>query len=159
MSIPMPQDPWATRRLEKAKKYLRLFLRDTPQLNRLIKAEESNDDLLTFAIDMAIDDWNTTTPVIGNTTIGNFPSLYLLMHAATMVILKSQGIYQARNELNYNTGGSSFVRMNKSNYYQSWMINFANEYELKKRNLKIQQNISRGWGGVSSEYDKIGYSW
>lgn len=154
-----PQTPEYSRRQEKAKKYLRLFLRDTPQLNRLIKGYESDEEMLTFAIDMTIDDWNVTTPVIGNTSIANFPSLSLLMQGATIWILKSQGIFQARNELNYNTGGSSFVRMNKSNYYQNWMVNLANEYELKKRNLKIQQNIAGGWGGVSSEYDRIGYSW
>jgi hypothetical protein len=157
--MPYPQNPEATRRFEKAKKYLRLFLRDTPQLNRLITGYESDDEMLTFALDMTIDDWNVTTPVIGNTNIGNFPSLSLLMQGAVIYVLKSQGIYQARNELNYQSGGSSFVRANKSNYYQSWMINLANEYELKKRNLKMQQNISNGWGGVASEYDKIGFSW
>lgn len=145
--------------MEKAKKYLRLFLRDTPELNRLIRSEESGDDDITFAIDMCISDWNTTTPVIGNTHIGNFPSLYLLMHGAAVQILKSAGLQQARNELNYNTGGSSFVRSNKTQIYQSWMVNFSNEYEMKKRNLKIQENIVNGWGGVASEYDRIGYSW
>ena len=155
----MLQDPETLRRLNKAKRYLRLFLRDTPELNRLIRKEESDDEMLTFALDMAIDDWNTTTPVIGFRTIANFPSLYLLMHGAVIQVLKSQGLYQARNELTYNSGGSSFVRSNKSQYYQSWLINFAGEYELKKRNLKIQQNISAAYGGVSSEYDTIGYSW
>lgn len=154
-----PQNPTATRRQEKAKKYLRLFLRDTPQLNRLINKEESNEELMQFALDMAIDDWNSTTPVIGRYTIENFPSLYLLMHSATIVILKSQGLYQARNELQYNTGGSSFIRSNKSNYYLTWLTNFSSEFELKKRNLKIQYNINRGWGGVNSEYDIIGFWW
>lgn len=146
--------------MEKALKYLRLFLRDTPQINRLIRANESTDEDLMFALDMCISDWNTTTPMIGNTHIGNFPSLYLLMHGAAMQILKSAGLVQARNELNYNTGGSSFVRSNKTQYYQSWMTNFSNEYEAKKRNLKIQQNIEKAWGGgVASEYDRIGYAW
>lgn len=155
----MFQDQETTRRLNKAKKYLRLFLRDTPALNRLIRKEESDDELLIFAIDMAIDDWNTTAPVIGNTTIANFPSLYLLMHGATINILKMQGLYQSRNELSYNTGGSSFIRTNKTNYYMAWITNFSNEWEMKKRNLKIQQNVARGYGGCFSEYDRIGYSW
>jgi hypothetical protein len=155
----MPLDDRAKRRQDKAKKYLRLFLRDTPALNRLIRREESDDELLQFALDLAIDDWNVTAPVIGNTNISNFPSLSLLMTAATVQILKMQGLHQARNELNYNTGGSSFIRSNKSQIYQSWCINFANEYELKKRNLKIWQNIAGGWGGVASEYERIGYSW
>lgn len=155
----MYQHPEATRRMNKAKKYLRLFLRDTPELNRLTRKEESDDEMLQFALDMAIDDWNTTTPVIGNYSIANFPSLYLLLHAAAIQILKSQGLYQARNQLQYNSGGSSFSRSDKTQIYMAWMTNFSNEYELKKRNLKLQQNISRGWGGVSSEYDMIGYSW
>lgn len=152
-------DAAAQARNDKAKKYLRLFMRDTTAMNRLIRREESDDDLFQFAIDMAISDWNSTTPLIGPVTIGNYPSLYLLMHAAAIQLLKSQGLLQSRNELNYSAGGSSFVRSNKTNYYMQWMINFANEYETKKRNIKIQQNISRGWGGVASEYDRIGYAW
>lgn len=153
------QNPAATRRMEKAKRYLRLFMLDTPQLNRLIRKEESDDTLFDFAIEMTLSDWNSTTPVLGSVDIGNFPSLYLLMHGAAIQLLKSQGLYQARNELNYSAGGSSFLRANKSNYYMQWMTNFASEYETKKRNLKMQQNINRGWGGVSSEYEKIGYAW
>jgi hypothetical protein len=108
---------------------------------------------------MAISDWNSTAPFIGNSHIGNFPSLYLLMHGAAVQILKTQGLVQARNELSYSAGGSSFMRSNKSNYYMQWMMNFANELEKKKRDMKIAQNIERGWGGVASEYDRLGYSW
>jgi hypothetical protein len=145
--------------MAKAKRYLRFFTLDTPELNRLIKKYESNDELLTFSIEMAISDWNSTTPVLGLVDIGNYPSLYLLMHGSVIQLLKSQGLYQSRNELNYSAGGSSFVRANKTSYYMQWMTNFANEYEAKKRNLKVQQNVERGWGGVNSEYDRIGYSW
>jgi len=148
-----------TRRMEKAKRYLRLFMLDTPAINRLIRQEESDAELMTFALEMAISDWNATAPFIGSVTIGSYPSLYLLMHGAAIQLLKTQGLVQARNELQYQAGGSSFVRSNKSNYYQGWMINFANDYEVKKRNMKMAQNINRGWGGVSSEYDRIGYAW
>ena len=153
------QSTAATERMDKAKKYLRLFMMDTPEMNRLIRREESDDDLMTFAIHMAISDWNSTAPHIGNVTIMTYPSLYLLMHGGAIQLLKTQGLLQARNELSYSAGGSSFVRSNKTQYYQSWMINFANEYELKKRNMKIAKNIRRGWGGVASEYDNIGYAW
>lgn len=148
-----------TERMAKAKRYLRLFMMDTPELNRLIRKYESDDEMLGFALEMAISDWNSTSPLIGNKHIGNFPSLYILLHGAAIQLLKSQGLRMARNELNYSAGGSSFVRANKSNYYLTWMQNFANEYEAKKRNMKIQANINRGWGGVNSEYDWIGYAW
>jgi hypothetical protein len=149
----------ATSRMERARRYLRLFLRDTPQLNRLIRKEESDNELLDFALEMTISDWNSTSPHIDRIDIQNYPSLYLLMHGAVIQILKSQGIYQARNELTYQAGGSSFMRFNKSSYYMNWMINLSNDYEIKKRNMKIAKNITGGWGGVSSEYDKIGYAW
>lgn len=148
------------RRLQKAKKYLRYFMMDTVELNRLTREYESNDEMLEYAIEMAISDWNSSAPVIGCVHIGNFPSLYLLMHGAAIQLLKSQGLRQARNEATYNTGGSSFVRSNKSQIYSQWMINFSTEYENKKRQLKTQQNVNRGWGGgVASEYDRIGYTW
>ena len=153
------QSARGTERMERARRYLRLFLRDTPELNRLIRKQESNDEMLTFAIEMAVSDWNSTSPFIDRTDISNYPSLYLLMHGAVIQILKSQGLYQARNELNYQAGGSSFMRFNKSSYYMNWMINLANDYETKKRNMKIAKNITGGWGGVNSEYDRIGYSW
>jgi hypothetical protein len=148
-----------TSRMERARRYLRLFLRDTPELNRLIRKQESDQEMLTFAIEMAISDWNSTSPFIDRTDINNYPSLYLLMHGAVIQILKSQGLYQARNELTYQAGGSSFMRFNKSNYYMQWAINLGNDYEVKKRNMKIAKNILGGWGGVTSEYDKIGFAW
>jgi hypothetical protein len=149
----------ATERQARARRYLRLFLRDTPQLNRLIRKEESDNELLDFAIEMTISDWNSTSPHIDRIDIHNYPSLYLLMHGAVIQIMKSQGLYQARNELQYQAGGSSFMRFNKSSYYMNWMINLSNDYEIKKRNMKIAKNITGGWGGVASEYDRLGYSW
>lgn len=149
----------ATGRMERARRYLRLFLRDTKELNKLIRKEESDLEMLTFAIEMAVSDWNSTSPFIDRVDINNYPSLYLLMHGAVIQILKSQGLYQARNELQYQAGGSSFMRFNKSSYYMNWMINLANDYEVKKRNMKIAKNILGGYGGVASEYDKIGYAW
>jgi len=147
-------------RFEKAKRYLRLFMRDTPELNRLIRKEESDDEMFEFAIEMTISDWNTTPPIAGRRTIANYPSLYLLMHGAAIQLLKSNGILQARNELNYSAGGSSFIRSNKSNYYMAWLTNFINEYNQKLMNSKISRNIEAGWGGgASSEYDRIGYAW
>jgi hypothetical protein len=146
--------------MQKARKYLRLFTMDTPELNRLIRGYEIDEDRLELAILLTISDWNTTTPVIGKTTIGNFPSLYLLIHGAAIQCLKMAGLYQSRNELTYSSGGSSFVRSNKTPYYQSWIQNFASEYEAKKLNFKIQRNVEGGFGkGFGSEYDLIGYDW
>jgi hypothetical protein len=147
-------------RLEKAREYLRLFLMDTEELNRLLRRKEIDDKRLDFAIQMCISDWNTTTPRVAPVSIGNFPSLYLLIHVAAVQSLKMAGLYQSRNELTYSSGGSSFVRANKTAYYQSWIQNFATEYEQKKLSLKMQQNIESAYGGgFHSEYWAIGFDW
>ena len=147
-------------KLEKAKEYLRLFLMDTEELNRLLRRKEIDDKRLDLAIQLCISDWNTTTPRIGTVTVGTFPSLYLLIHGAAIQCLKMAGLYQSRNELTYSSGGSSFVRANKTAYYQSWIQNFSAEYETKKMNLKMQQNIEAAYGGgFHSEYWMIGYDW
>lgn len=145
-------------KLDKAKEYLRLFLMDTEELNRLLRRKEIDDKRLDLAIQLCISDWNTTTPRIGTVTVGSFPSLYLLIHGAAIQCLKMAGLYQSRNELTYSSGGSSFVRANKTAYYQSWIQNFSAEYETKKMNLKMQQNIESAYGGgFHSEYWMIGY--
>jgi hypothetical protein len=155
----MLESPEATRRMEKAKRYLRLFLRDTPELNRLTRKYENDDTALEFGIEMCISDWNSTTPLVGSVNICNFPGIFLLMHGAAVQLLGTEGLKQARNQLDYSAGGSSFMRSNKTQIYMQWMINFDNKYQLMKRNLKIHQNVAIGWGGVDSEYSRIGYNW
>ena len=147
----------ARTRMNKALKYLRMFLQDTPELNRLIRTYELDDEHLRFAIDMCISDWNSTTPPLPFKTIGTFPSLYLLMHGSAIQALTMAGIRQSRNELSYQSGGSSFIRSNKTGHYQSWISLFKNDYEMKKRNFKISQNVKRGYGEVYSEYDYIAF--
>lgn len=148
------------RRREKARAYLRMFLMDTEELNRLIGRKEIDDPRLDFAIDMTLSDWNSTTPLLRPVTIGNYPSLYLLIHGGAIQCLKMAGLYQSRNELTYNSGGSSIIRSNKTAYYQSWISNFSSEYEAKKLNIKIQQNVESAYnGGFHSEYFAIGFDW
>jgi len=152
--------PLEASRKEKALEYLRLFLMDNEQLNRLLRRKEIDDKRLDLALMLTISDWNTTTPLLNPVGYGTFPSLYLLIHGATVICLKMAGLYQSRNELTYNSGGTSIVRSNKTSYYQSWIQNLASDYEAKKLNFKIQQNVEGAYnGGFHSEYEAIGYDW
>lgn len=145
-------------RLDRVREYLRLFLMDTEEMNRLLRRKEIDDKRLDFAIQMCISDWNSTTPRTTAVGIGNFPSLYLLIHGAAIQCLKMAGLYQSRNELTYSSGGSSFIRSNKTGLYQSWIQNFSSEYETKKQNLKIQGNVESAYGGgLHSEYWMVGF--
>ena len=104
---------------QEARRFLRLFLNDTAELNRLIRQEESDDEKLDLAILLTIDDWNISAPILTTVTISNFPSLYLLVHGAAIQTLKSAGILQSRNQLEYASGGITVRTFDKTQLYQS----------------------------------------
>lgn len=149
------------RNKEKALEYLRLFLMDTEELNRLLRRKEIDDRRLELALQLTLSDWNTTTPISNApVSFANFPSLYLLITGGAIQCLKMAGLYQSRNELTYNSGGSSIVRANKTAYYQTWIANMASEFESKKLNYKLQRNVEAAYGGgLLSEYSLVGYDW
>jgi len=146
---------------ERVRKLLRLFLNDTPELNRLIRREESNDTKLDLALDLAIDNYNVTAPLLQSHTVSNFPSLYLLIYGASIHVLRSAGLLQSRNELAYSSGGVSVRIFDKTQLYQSWIAQFVAEYERTKTNFKIATNINSALSGagVASEYSILNYFW
>jgi hypothetical protein len=145
---------------ERARKYLRLFLNDTPELNRLIRKQESTDEKLDLAILLAIDDYNITSPPLGAVSVENFPSVWLLLYGATIQVLRSAGLLQSRNELVYQAGNVSVRIFDKTQLYQSWIAQFMADYERKKQNFKISQNIACALGdGVQSEYANLMAYW
>ena len=148
------------RRRQEVRRLLRLFLNDTPELNRLIRTQESNDEKLDLALALAVDDYNMTPPLLGAQQVANFPSLYLLIYGASIQVLRSAGLLQSRNELAYSSGGVSVRIFDKTQLYQSWIAQFMAEYERKKQNFKISLNIDAALaGGVSSEYSILNYFW
>lgn len=150
----------ADQKQEETRKLLRLFLNDTPELNRLIRTEESPDPKLDLAITLAINDFNITPPLLGDLTVANFPSIFLLIYGSAIQVLRSNGLLQSRNELVYSSGGVSVRIFDKTQLYQSWIAQFSAEYERKKQNYKIALNINNSLArGVSSEYAILNYFW
>jgi hypothetical protein len=142
------------------RRVLRLFLNDTPELNRLIRRQESSDEKLELAILLAIDDYNITPPPLGDLTVKNFPSLSILLYGAAVHVLRSAGLLQSRNELMYQSGGVSVRIFDKTQLYQSWIAQFVAEYERKKIQFKVAQNVAASMGrGVQSEYSVLNYFW
>lgn len=147
---------------QEARRLLRLFLNDTPELNRLIRREESDDDDLDLAIRLAISDYNITAPPLAEVSIVDFPSIWLLIYGSTIQVLRSKGLLQSRNELVYSSGGVSVRMFDKTQLYQSWIAQFFADYETKKKHYKISLNVTSAMAaqiGVQSEYDVLGYYW
>ena len=131
---------------------VRLFLRDYPELNRLIKGQEHSDRQILWALEDAVEDFNTTPPITGF-TLSNFPSRHLLLRATVISLLESVGLLMTRNHLTFSDGGIQVGVSDKTPLIQAWLQIFTNKYEEKKQRLKVAMNIEGGWGaGVHSEY-------
>lgn len=131
---------------------VRLFIRDSPELNRLIKGFESSNRQIIWAIADTLDEYNSTPPFT-HYGVYNFPSKHLLMRGVVATLLESVGLLQTRNHLSFSDGGLQVGVSDKTPFIQSWVQLFRSQYEAKKDRLKVAENIERGWGGgVSSEY-------
>ena len=131
---------------------VRSFMRDYPELNRLIQGQEHSDRLIAWAIIDALDDFNTTPPMT-NYGLTNFPSRHLLLRGTVISLLESLGLLMTRNHLTFSDGGIQVGVSDKTPLIQSWLQMFSNKYEQKKDRLKVALNIEGGWGGgVRSEY-------
>src|SRR6056300_168271 len=95
----------ATQNLGQFVTQVRQYLRDFPELNRLIDGEESSDRMIAWAAIDALDDINNTPPLIGAYTIDSFPYRSLLLRGTVIAVLESVGLLQTRNQINYNDGG------------------------------------------------------
>lgn len=131
---------------------VRTYLRDYPELNRLIAGEESSNRQIVWAIMDALDDFNSTPPFTGF-SLANFPSKSLLLRATVIGLLESIGLLQTRNQLSFSDGGIQVGINDKTPYIQAWLQLLSNKYEEKKMKLKVAYNIESGWdGGIFSEY-------
>ncbi len=141
-------------KLDKAIQYLRLFLRDDENYNVLLNGKESSDEELEFALIMTISDYNSTEPFLDPVSIDTYPSLSLLMTGGAIYTLKSAGLIQKRNGIQYQVANSSFQRFGKGNEYLNWIQSLIQLYEEKVRSYKRAQNVSQTlhMKGVHSDY-------
>ncbi len=138
---------------------VRLFLRDFPELNRLIRGHEHSDRMIAWAVMDTLDDYNTTPPLLGQTTLATFPSSHLLLRGTVAHLIQSVGLLQTRNAIAFTDGGFSY-NTDKSRALMAWLQMFQNEWEKKKLRLKTAVNIEAGFGGgVHSEYLWISSGW
>lgn len=144
--------PDAEIELNKFVQYVRAYLRDYPELNRLIAGVESSNRQIVWAIMDALDDFNTTPPLIRPFGLINFPSKSILLRGTVCSLLESIGLLQTRNHISFSDGGLQVGINDKTPFIQSWLQMFRGSYEEKKLRLKTSYNIESAWeGGLHSE--------
>lgn len=137
---------------------VRSYTRDYPELNRLIAGVESSNRQIIWALFDAIDDFNTTPPLIGNFSLADFPSKSLLIRGTVISLLESIGLLQTRNHIAFQDGGLQVGVNDKTPFIMNWLQLLKGSYEEKKTRLKVAMNMQialNGSTGLWSEYAYI----
>jgi hypothetical protein len=137
---------------------VRMYIRDYPELNRLVAGEESSERQLAWAAIDAIEDFNGTPP---NTGLYTFSDLMargqasLLRKGTILNTLISVGLLQTRNHLPFSDGGLNVAVSDKTPLLQSWISIFQRQWEMGRDRVKVAWNIENFFGtgsGTHSEY-------
>lgn len=135
---------------------LREHLRDYPELNRLITGVETSDRMLLHAAGKALVRYNGTPPMTQLSLDGIFSLQHqdLLQDMAVINVLESVMLLQARNQINYSTGGTT-VGINDKAVLLMKILQYLRstvDQDLKLRKVAVNIISILGDMGVSSEY-------
>lgn len=144
---------------------VREYMRDHPELNRLIAGQETNNRLIAWSVLDAVSLFN----ISGHQTAYTMEQLlamnhhYLLLRLTVITILESVGLLQTRNHINYSDGGLNVGVNDKTPLIMNWLQYFKASTQQLLQQVKVSLNISGILGssnvGVHSEYWAINYSY
>jgi hypothetical protein len=137
---------------------VRLFMRDHPQLNRLVKGEESSDRMIAWAIKDFLSDFAGSPPPLGYYTLEQLFDMHyqsFALRGTTVALLQSVGILQTRNHLQFSDGGISVGVSDKTPMLMQWIRDFQNKYEQEKMQRKVSLNISQMFGVFSGSHSEL----
>jgi hypothetical protein len=136
---------------------VRFYMRDIPELNRLVAGEESGDRQIAWATVDALSDFNGT-PHFTRYTLEDVLSRnlqYLLLRMTVCSLIESVGLLQTRNHVNYSTGGINVGVNDKTPLLMNWLQYYKAFTDQRKQHVKIALNIEGILGpsnsGVFSE--------
>lgn len=143
---------------------VRMFMRDYPSLNRLVKDEEHTDRFIAQAILSMLSDFAGTPPPLGwfslTNLINNEYMWAICREGVISFLLKSLILLMQRNALPFNDGGLSVDLSRKTQELIALQRQYEASWENKKVAKKKQMNIAMTMGAASpgSEYALIS-SW
>jgi len=154
--LPDPEAiPGASQEFQQFVSTIRLFIRDFPELNRLVAGEESSPRMIAWAVIDAIEDFNGSPPMIGTYTFSDLISnnqASLLRKGTVMNLLYSVGILQTRNHLPFSDGGLNVAVSDKTPLLQAWIQLFQRQWEMGRDKVKTAWNIESLLGGPSGAH-------
>jgi len=147
--------PGASREFNAYVGMVRSFIRDFPELNRLVSGEESSARMIGWAVVDAIEEFNGTPPMIGTYTFSDLMSLNqgsLLRKGAVVNLLTSVGILQTRNHLPFSDGGLNVSVSDKTPLLQSWIQLLGQQWQVGVNRVKAELNIEQLLGGPAGAH-------
>lgn len=137
---------------------VRGYMRDFPELNRLVAGEESTNRQIAWAVLDAMSDFNGTPP-LGNASLEDLLQRNqhaLLLRMTVISLIEQVGLLQTRNHINYSTGGMNVGVNDKTPLLMNWLQYFKSFTDQRKQHVKVALNIEGILGpsnsGVFSEY-------
>lgn len=137
---------------------VRGYMRDFPELNRLVAGEESTDRQIAWSIMDALTDFNGT-PHLTNYSLEDLLQRnlhYLLLRMTGISLIEQVGLLQTRNHINYSTGGTNVGVNDKTPLLMGWLKYFKSFTDQRKQHVKVALNIEGILGpsnsGAMSEY-------
>jgi hypothetical protein len=130
---------------------VRLYIKDYTENNELLDGQEFSDMEISFAIDLAISEYNLIPPLSVN-TVEDFPNKALLMSGALYKMFAGRCALLARNTLNYTDGGLTVPVEERMPLYQTLASMFEQNFKSTAAQLKIHLNMESGWGEIYSDY-------
>jgi hypothetical protein len=136
---------------------VRLYLRDFPELNRLIAGEETTDRMIAWCVMDALSNFNGTPPITTYSldTLLARGQQHLMLRITVECVIESVGLLQTRNHINYSDGGINVGVNDKTPLLMNWLQYFRAYTEQLKKQVKVAFNIASILGpsnvGVHSE--------
>ena len=128
---------------------LKAALADYPEYNQPLGNSYLNPKELNTAIELAIDDYNSSTPILDfPATIENFPNKRLLLQGSIVEALKLTVFKELRGRMDYSDGGVQNSLYTKSPEFMSLQNQYSQMYEASKLRFKRQLNATACYGGT-----------
>jgi hypothetical protein len=131
---------------------IRLFMLDRKaEDNFLLDDVDMPSDLLALAMDLTVDQFNTTPPILcEQLTVETFPYRLELLLGVTGMLLRSKAMNLTRNALPYQSTSGTAVddKSSRAAKYMEMATAFLSEYTDRITKIKQQMNIDSGFGYV-----------
>lgn len=131
------------------------YVKDNATDNDLLEGVlQSSTDVVTLAMELAIDDFNAEQPVTKYSS-ADFPSDTVLLYGTLHHIANGEAERQLRNQITYSAQGLNANIDDKYEQYSRLSQYYRQIFESKSAKLKQSLNMAAAWGGMNSPYISI----